>query len=324
MCLRGFTEGVSCVIIRIILLVCLTAGFLFLFLWMERDSILRNAVRKTFDSMDAAARRRVWENRKLRAFLEERKGVLYKLEQDLLYSGLAGRFRFLTPELCIVGNLAASAGIYFLVVAFCGSWLAGGAGIAVLQAVWYLTLSLLKGRNYRRVNDNLMKFLDFLGNYSITAGEVTGIFNQISKYLDEPLRSVLDECYYEAQTCGDTGLALLTMAQKIEHPRFKELVRNIEISARYCADFTALVANSRRALREHMRTRQERKSMVYEAMVNMLILGAMAVFILMMVGQLIDASIWDILLHTLPGRICITVIMVIFILMYRQIRNLDR
>lgn len=308
----------------ILLFLCLTAGFLFLFLWLAGESILRNAVRRTYDSMDAAARRRTQENRKIRNLLEERKGLLYRVEQNLIYSGLARRFPFLTPELYIVSNLGLSAGVYFLLLLVSGSWIAGVGGIAVFQAAWYLVLSFLKGRNYGRVNDNLMKFLDFLGNYSVTAGEVTGIFNQISKYLDEPLRSVLDECFYEAQTCGDTSLALLTMARKIEHPRFKELVRNIEISARYSADFTALVRNSRRAVREHMRTRQERKSMVNEAMVNMLILGVMAVFILMMVGQLIDASIWDILLHTLPGRICLAVILLIFGLMYGQIRHIDQ
>lgn len=311
-------------VVRVILLFCLATGFFFLFVWLAKESILRNVVRRTYESMDAAARRRVQENRKLRSLLEEKRGALYRVEEDLIYSGLAGRLRFLTPELSIVGNLALSAVAYFLVLVLTGSWLAGGVGILGFEALVFLVISYLKSRNYRRVNDNLMKFLDFLGNYSITAGEVTGIFNQISKYLDEPLRSVLDECYYEAQTCGDTGLALLTMARKIEHPKFKELVRNIEISARYAADFTALVTNSRRAVREHMRTRQERKSMVNEAMINMLILGAMAVFILMMVGQLINASIWDILLHTLPGRACMAVIVIIFMLMYRQIRHLDQ
>ena len=178
-------------------------------------------------------------------------------------------------------------------------------------------------RNYKAVNDNLMKFLDFLGNYSITAGEVTGILNQISKYLDEPLKSVLDECYYEAQISGDTSLALLAMAEKVEHPRFKELVRNMEVSVRYSADFTALVHNSRRAVREHMRTRQERKALVNEALVNMLILAGMSVVILLAVEQLIGVSMRQLMLRTLPGRISLTVIIFIFGLLYLQIRKLD-
>lgn len=311
-------------IVRIVLFSCLFMAFALLFVWLGRESIIRNVLRRTYDTMDAAARKRVRENRRSLILLQSRKGRLHRVEQILIYSGLTRRLPFLTPELWIVGNLALCAGVYFSVLVLTGSWLGGLIGIAALQAARYLAVSLLMGRNYRAVNDNLLKFLDFLGNYSITAGEVTGICNQISRYMDEPLKSVLDECYYEAQTSGDSSLALLAMAEKIEHPRFKELVRNMEISARYSADFKTLVSNSRRAVREHLRTRQERKALINEALVNMLILGAMSIFILLTVEQLINASIWQMLLYTMPGRICLTVVGVIFILLYRQIRRIDR
>lgn len=274
--------------------------------------------------MDAAARQRVHENRRLLSSFQERKGALYRIEQRLLYSGLAGKFPWLTPELWILGNLIIGAAGYFITLLFGAGFLAAVAAPVVFWLLLYLSESVLMSRNYRSVNDNLMKFLDFLGNYSITAGEVTGILNQISRYLEEPLKSVLDECYYEAQTSGDVSLALLSMAEKIEHPRFKELVRNMEISVRYSADFTALVHNSRRALREHMRTRQERKALVNEAMINMLILAGLSAVILIAVEQLIGASMKQILLYSLPGRISLTVIIVIFVLLYRKIRRLDQ
>lgn len=309
---------------KIVLLLCLFIAFFLLFVWIGKESAIRNLLRRTYDSMDAAARRRVQDNRKKLVLLQKQKGYFYRAEQKLVYSGLVRKIPFLTVEIWLLGNLAAAAGVYFIVFIITGNWLKGAAGILLLQGIRYLAESILMGRNYRSVNDNLLKFLDFLGNYSITAGEVTGILNQISKYVDEPLRSVLDECYYEAQTSGDAGLALLSMAEKIEHPRFKELVRNMEISVRYSADFIVLVTGSRRAVREHMRTRQERKALANEAIINVLILAGMSVVILASVEQLIGASIWDILLHTLPGQIGLTVILVIFGLLFRQIRNIDR
>lgn len=309
---------------KVILGVCLYAAFFMLFAWLGKESLIKRLMHRTFESMDAAARQRVHENRQLLTVLQERKGFLYRVEQRLVYSGLISKYHFLTPELWILGNLALSAAGYFIALICSGSFLVALVVLVVVQVLRSALESALMARNYRAVNDNLMKFLDFLGNYSITAGEVTGILNQISKYLEEPLRSVLDECYYEAQTSGDASLALLSMAEKIEHPRFKELVRNMEISLRYSADFTALVNSSRRALREHMRTRQERKSLVNEALVNMMILLGMSVVILLTVGQLIETSMQQILLMTLPGRFCLTVIIAIFALLYRQIRKLDR
>lgn len=309
---------------KIVLGLCLYTAFFMLFAWLGKESMIRRLMHQTFESMDAAARQRVHENRQLLTVLQERKGFLYRVEQRLIYSGLASKYRFLTPELWILGNLILSAVGYFVAFIFSGSFLTALLVLVAVQVLRSALDSMLMARNYRAVNDNLMKFLDFLGNYSITAGEVTGILNQISRYLEEPLHSVLDECYYEAQISGDASLALLSMAEKIEHPRFKELVRNMEISLRYSADFTTLVNSSRRAVREHMRTRQERKSLVNEALVNMMILLGMSVVILVTVGQLIETSMQQILFQTLPGRICLTVIVVIFALLYRQIRKLDR
>lgn len=309
---------------KIVLGICLFAAFFMLFVWLGSESLIRRLMHRTFESMDAAARQRVHENRKLLAVLQERRGFLHRVEQRLVYSGLTSKYHFLTPELWILGNLVLCAAGYFIVLILSRSFLAALAVLVGIQVLRSALESVLMARNYRAVNDNLMKFLDFLGNYSITAGEVTGILNQISKYLDEPLHSVLDACYYEAQTSGDVSLALLSMAEKIEHPRFKELVRNMEIGLRYSADFTTLVSSSRRAVQEHMRTRQERKSLVNEALVNMMILLGMSVVILLTVGQLIETSMQQILFETLPGRICLTVIIVIFVLLYRQIRQLDR
>lgn len=311
-------------LLRVLLFLLLALAFSLLFIWLKRDGIIRNVLRRTYDTIDAAARKRVYENRRKVMLLNHHRGILQWLEQRLIYSGLVRRFPFLTPEMWILGNMAVSFVTYFGVILFTHSFLWGVLGIALLQLTGVLIISMLMGQNYRLVNDNLLKFLDFLGNYSITAGEVTGIFNQISKYMDEPLKSALAECYYEAQTSGDTSLALMAMAEKIEHPKFKELVRNIEISTRFSADFTVLVSYSRRAVREHLRTRQERKALVNEGFINMMILAGLSLVILLSVEKLINVSIWEILFHTLIGKVCSGIILIIFCMLYRQIRRLDR
>lgn len=310
--------------LRVLLFLLLALAFSLLFIWLKRDGIIRNVLRRTYDTIDAAARKRVYENRRKVMLLNHHRGTLQWLEQRLIYSGLVRRFPFLTPEMWILGNMAVSFVTYFGVILFTHSFLWGVLGIALLQLTGVLIISMLMGQNYRLVNDNLLKFLDFLGNYSITAGEVTGIFNQISKYIDEPLKSALAECYYEAQTSGDTSLALMAMAEKIEHPKFKELVRNIEISTRFSADFTVLVSYSRRAVREHLRTRQERKALVNEGFINMMILAGLSLVILLSVEKLINVSIWEILFHTSIGKVCSGAILIIFCMLYRQIRRLDR
>ena len=208
-------------------------------------------------------------------------------------------------------------------------FLGGGLWIGILAMggfllLQYMVVSMLIARNYNSVDDNLLKFLDFLGNYSITSGEVTSVLYQISGYMEEPMRSVLQECYYEARTFGDAGGALLSMTRKLQHPKFGEIIRNIEITMRYSADFTILVNQSRRAVREHMRLRQERKALAKEAWINMLILGAMTLVIFKAVEGLADVSMNQVLLHTWPGKGCLLGIGFILFLFYRQVRAIDR
>lgn len=293
---------------------------LFLLLWYSFFQLfheigvfqqLSELMKRTRADMDAANRARTLESRRQLLALQQKHSFLFALERLLQYSGLKLSFPKLTVEWWIAGNAAVIAGTFLLLLFIFGLWTAL-AGVAVLAVGEMLVIRLLRTANLRRVNNSLMKLLDFLGNYSITAAEATGVFSQVSRYLEEPLRSALDACCYEAQTTGDSGLALLSMAEKIEHPKFKELARNMEVSIRYCADFSALVSSSRRSLREYLRLSQERRGMLREAAVNMLLLLGMSAVVLLTVGNLTDSSLWQLLTGTMPGKVGCYILLGIF------------
>lgn len=297
-------------------------GFLLLFREKRLYGRLGSLARKTLADMDAAARQRVLEERRRLLILQEETSVLWKLEKQLQYSGLGQRLPGLTVEWWIAGNLVLLGAVFTVMLLLCGIVPAfAAAGLVCLGEA-----GLVQGgrrRNLRRVNENLMKLLDFLGNYSVTEGEVTAVLEQVSRYMDEPLRGALETCCTEAQLTGDTGLALLGMAERIEHPKFKELARNMEISVRYCADFSAMVNSSRRSMREYQRTLQERKGMLREAFINMCILLVMSLAVLGVVGSLIEMPLGRLLLRTLPGRAALVVILVILILFAGQTRRIQ-
>ena len=295
------------------LFLLLFTGFGLLFEKMHRLDVLSNFLRRGREGMDEAARRRLLENRRQLLTLQKEHSLWYRLEQELNYSGWKRHFPILTAELWMAGNGVMMALVFLLLLPGVG-WQKGLLIVIALGGTEYLVLCICKARAFRKVNANLLKFLDFLGNYSITAGELTGIFQQISKYLEEPLRSVLDECSYEAQTTGDSSLALLVMAEKIEHPKFKELARNMEISIRYCADFTVLVNNSRRSMREYLRMAEERKGLIRESLINMGLLLLMSVVTLSVVDGLIETSVWVLLYRTWPGRIALSAVAFILLL----------
>lgn len=291
---------------KVILGLELLAAFLGLFWWIRKTSLIHN----------------LWL--RARRTLTKKTTLTEKLDSILMYSGLNRRIPFLTTENWILLQLVYAGAVFLIVSIGKLSWWIGGTAIAGFLALQYGVVTMLMAANLKSVEDNLLKFLDFLGNYSITSGEITSILHQISHYLDEPLRSVLEECYYEALTLGDTSAALMSMTRKIQHPKFGEIIRNVEVTMRYSADFTILVNQSRRSVREHMRMRQERKSLAREVWINMMILGAMTVVIFKTVEGLIDVSVGTVLFSTWVGRGCLTGIGFILLLFYRQVRAIDR
>ena len=309
-------------IVYVVLLVLLFIGFLMLFAEIKRLRVAEKLFQRGMSEMDEAARRRLLKNRRQLENMRKEYSVWYFIERELHYSGLKRKFPSLTAEMWFAGNIAVIAILTTVFIPLKGVW-GNLLAITTFLATEYICLCICKARTFRSVNSNLLKLLDFLGNYSITSGELTGIFRQISKYVDEPLRSVLDECSYEAQTTGDSSIALLAMAEKIEHPKFKELVRNMEVSIRYCADFTTLVRNSRKNMREYLRMGEERKSMIREAFINMSLLLIMSAVTLLTVDGLIRPSVWIILFETWPGRIALGIILFILILFAGKIYRVD-
>lgn len=302
----------------------LLLAFSLLFWWIRSESIIHNMLRMAYSSIEEAALRRIGDNRRGELLLKREKGKLYRLEQRILYSGLLKHFPFLTPELYISLNLLMAMAMYIVFSILTAKWWIGMIAVVVLEVLLYFVTNILMTRQYNATDEGLLKFLDFLGNYSITSGEVTAVLGQVSSYLEEPLKGTLEECYYEAQMSGDTSIALLSMAEKLQHPKFKELVRNLEITMRYSADFTILVSQSRRSVREYMRMRQERKALASEAWVNIIILAVMTLVILKSVEALIGIPIEQILWQSWVGKGCVAGIVFLLLLFYGQIRAMDK
>lgn len=300
----------------------LWAGFFLAFFRCGKLRLLTSLFRRTKSSMDMAVRKRLLESRMRLSEATGKEGFWLGLERQLWYSGLKRRFPALGAELFFLLVLFAGIACFVAGTLLSGIWVGLLCALAALGVV-YGVLTVGKAMEMHAVNESLVKFLDFLGNYSVTAGDVISVFGQISKFMDEPLQGVLEQCCVEAQTTGDVGMALLAMADKVEHPQFRELVRNIEVSCRYSADFSALVTFSRRSVREYMRSTRERKSLLREAGINMALLLGMSVVSLLTVNGLLEASVWNLLFFSIPGRVALGIVAGILFLFAMQAYQLE-
>ena len=299
-------------------------GFLLLFgriRWLET---VKKLLSKTKEGMDQSARLRALEKHRQLQELQRNNTLTYRIEEFLCYCGIRRRFPQCTAERWIAGNIFGMMLIFCFLQGATGRFTMAALGTGVFCGAEYLILSTLRAGELRSVNDNLLKCLNFLGNYSLTAGEITMVLGQVSKYVEEPLKGALEECAYEAQTTGDSSLALLALAERIEHPKVKQLARNLEVSIRYMADLTMLVDSSRRSAREYLRLEEERKGMLREAGINMGLLMVMSMLALLTVDRLVEFSVWKIIYGTLPGHVAVGIYVGIIFLFLRKLYGFHR
>ncbi len=291
------------VYIRCGILILLTITFISLFYYLRRSGIVSKKLQQAFETIDMNELARTREEK--RTLEREQQGILSKLDKRLKYSGLKRRFPFITIEIWILAILICGALAYFLVTLITENWIQGLLAAFCVVAMFLVVQNIMARREYQITDEALMDFLNLLGNYSITTGEVTSIFGQISKYFKPTMSQVLDACYYEAQITGDSAAALHTLADSLEHPQFKEIIRNIEICSRYTTNFAALIRSCKKELKGYYSGKQERKAMANEAVTNMIIIIALMIIALLIVDNLIEMSIWTVVFQTMVGKICL-------------------
>ena len=203
---------------------------------------------------------------------QEKESFFYRLDAILLQSGIRRSFPFLNPELfitimtgCIVLGAITAGSIT-------GSWVWGCVSALGIFGSMYFILYLLLGRNYQKTEDGIMTFLNLVENFNTTDDDLINIFGKVCPYLQEPLKSTVSECYQEAVYTGDSEQALQNLEAKLEHEKFREIIRNLSVCSRYEANYGEIVKDSRQLLREHLAMREERKAIRNNAKAEIIIL----------------------------------------------------
>lgn len=155
--------------------------------------------------------------------------------------------------------------------------------------LWYGRLYIRCYRNRKSVSKDLVPFLNLLGNYSTGNSEITTIFMQIAPKMHYPLNDCLIECVAEAQNIeGGKSRALENLINKIDHRKFCEIIKNLEISERYTNSFVVVARQTRGNLTTYIRAEKESKELVEQDLIIMCVCVALMIGIIAVLGTLID------------------------------------
>ena len=278
----------------------------------------------------------------------DRDGIWTRIDRALVYSCIARFFPGITTEK-FVALIIAGCSFIFISAGIAGGVAAGAVCSSVFLFSVYVFIKLLGIRNLRKTGEDLPRLLDLLGSYAASGAVYSNIFGQISIYMNEPLRTVFDECGAEGRLSGDISLALLTMADKIENTpdelepdrvtltdeegverppqsgetaKYKQLIRNMEITSRHSEDIAGLVCDTRRSLRDYLKESSERKAMLRESSINMMLLLIMSYVVIAISARLSETQVSTVVFASIPGRITLGVLGAVLMMFFVQAASL--
>lgn len=180
----------------------------------------------------------------------------------------------------------------------------------------YFVLFLMRIANRRSVNNDLVAFLNLLGNYSTGNTEITSVFLLIAPKMHNPLRTCLVECVAESQNTTDGGReALQNLQRKIESPKFREIIKGLMISQEYSGSFVDVVVNNRISLGTFVKAQKMQKNMAQQNTISMTVCVGAIFLIMVVLGKMVETNIIMELFTTAVGNI-VFIIMVACILYF--------
>lgn len=266
---------------------------------------------------------------KEKRFREEegrREKIYFLRRMDLLIrrSGISVKFPFintgiyllLTLSLLILGaiisTILSNSPIVVLIISL------------IILFTSYLILYVLSGISYRNTEENILEFTNLLENFSKTNNDIVTILYKVYPYLNNPLHDAVEECVSEARSTGDVSRALLNLEHKIELDKFKEIIRNIEISSRYEANYEEIIKDSRRMLRVYIAAREERRALIKNSRIEMGIIIICCIFIIKMLDSFSTVGVVNVLLHSLVGNILLGYCIVVLFLGFWTLLAIDK
>ena len=292
-----------------------------LFSYLKNNNVIANGLKNFYDKAEADSmeRQRLEKMQQIERGNTDKENFLLKLDKTILYSNIRKYIPFLNSSIYIFSLVVFSS-----IALLTGTFLADitvGLLAAVVIILAYMTLILfLSNKNYKKVEENIVSFMNLIENYSKTNNDLITIFGKVYPFLDEPLKSHVQEAYLLGKRTGNTDLALDTLQNSVQHKRFREIIRNLSICSHYEANYEEIIEDSRAQLMEYLAGKRERAAMVRNARIEMLILCGTSYVVMRMMGVFVGQSIIAALRQTLVGQfILIYLIIVLAVIVFNII-----
>lgn len=248
-----------------------------------------------------------------------KKPFLYRIDRLLEYSGLKRHFPFINAEIFIALYVMLFIAVYVLAAVIFKGYIAGIIADTLFCVSVYSVFYIINGSYYRKLEENIMTFLNLIENFSKTEDDIVQIFRKTIPYIGEPVRNILTEFCSEAETCGDVNRAFDNMNSRIEHRKCRELIHNIRVCSRYESNYDMLVRDCRTSMMDFLEIKAERKAIINNGRAEIVILLLSASLIVYLFSNIVSGGLAELLFGSFIGKAivlyCIAVVIISLVMM---------
>lgn len=238
---------------------------------------------------------------------------LAKLDNIIEHSGVKKYIRVINSNLLIISAIVVYCITSLITLYITGSIVRGliiGVIILAIVAMLFIILCL---KNYVKTEKEIITFINLLQNYSRTSSDISNILGQMAPNLNEPLRTITEDCYSECVRTGNIDLALEKLAKKVNHKKLRIIIQNIALCAKYEANYETVINDSREIIQEYLSGRQQRKAMLRNAMIEIGLILGIGIYLIFSLNTLVETNIFNVLLSSTVGNIIIAYFIILLV-----------
>lgn len=256
----------------------------------------------------------------------EKTNFLYKLDLLILQSNIKKYIKWMNTQIFLFSCLTGGVLTMLVIVMLTDNSTLAFTGMVAFVMLMYSVLVVFSNINYKKVEKGLISFANIAENFSKSSDDLVTILDRVSWYVDEPLKSAIRDCVGQAKNTGDTVGAIQQLQLRIEHPQFRQLIRNLEVASRHEANYAEIIEDNRKTLQEYIRFQQERAAIYANGRIELMGVAVAGVAALYMVSDMAETSILELFTTGLFGTIIsiyfiITILYILYVMFFSNTKD---
>lgn len=309
----------------VLLFILLFATCHALFTYLKNNNVISNSLRNFYEKTEADVeeRLRLEQMQKAERGNVDKENILLKLDKTINYSNIKKYIPFLNSNIYIF-TMVLFASIGLIIGSELVDFILGLALAGIIVLLYIIILLLMANRSYKKVEENVVTFMNLVENYAKTNNDLISIMGKIYYYLDDPLKTHVQECYLLGLRTGDSDMALEKLQNSVQHKKFQEIIRNLIICSHYEANYEEVIEDSRAMLMEYLAGKRERAAMARNARIELVMLVGICALVVYMMGDFLGDNIINILMETFLGKLILAYLMIVLGIVIFQIIFIGR